>query len=109
MSERCYQGGSIGYGCGVLALLGLAICLPVHAGEKLDESYLQLLAANCRICHVDGVTQVETPSLENLTVEDIKELLTAFRSGRKSATIMNRISRALSDEEIDQLSAMIGR
>lgn len=109
MSECCYQGNLASYVCGALVLLSLVICLPVRASENLDEPYLQLLAASCRICHSDGVTRLETPSLQDLTAADIKRLLSAFKADSEPATIMNRIASALSDEEIDQLAAMIGR
>ena len=96
----------------MLFLQTLAAWNPAGAQEEQapDSAYFRLVVATCYTCHSatgDGVDAI--PPLQGLSEAHIKELLTAYKTGREQATIMNRISKALTDAEIDRISAMLGR
>ena len=95
----------------MLFLQALAAWNPAGAQEEQapDSAYYRLVVATCYTCHSatsDGAGAI--PPLEGLSGTYIKELLTAYKTGREQATIMNRISKALTDTEIDRISAMLG-
>ena len=90
----------------------LAAWTPVCAVEEQapDIAYFRLVIATCYTCHsATGAGADTIPPLQGLSETYIKELLTAYKTSREQATIMNRISKALTDAEIDRISAMLGR
>jgi cytochrome subunit of sulfide dehydrogenase len=63
-------------------------------------------AASCTGCHPANAN-VDTP-VPRLTGRDAAELaaaLQAFRSGRRPATVMDRIAKGFSDDEIKLIAA----
>ena len=89
----------------------LAAWNPAAAQEEQapDSAYYRLVIATCYTCHSatgDGADAI--PPLQGLSEAHIKDLLTAYKTGREQATIMNRIGKALTDTEIDRISAILG-
>ena len=96
----------------VFLLPSLAAWNPVsaRAGEDADNSYFRLIVANCYTCHsADSGAAVSIPKLDGLTAAEIKQLLIAYKTDQEQGTIMNRISKALTDGEIDGISAMFNQ
>ena len=94
----------------VLLLHFLSTGNPASAGETENNSYYRLIVANCYTCHSAGSREAAAiPRLDGLSAEQIKQLLNAYKTDREQGTIMNRISKALTDTEIDRISAMFGR
>ena len=95
----------------ILFLQTLAAWDPAAAQEEQapDEAYFRLVVATCYTCHSASGGGGAIPPLEGLSGPHIKGLLTAYKTGREQATIMNRISKALTDAEIDRISAVLGR
>ena len=94
----------------ILLLQSLIACSPVTAGEAGENSYYRLIVANCLTCHSAGSHEAAAiPLLDGLSAEQIKQLLNAYKTDREQGTIMNRISKALTDAEIDRISPMFGR
>ena len=90
----------------------LAAWHPARAAEEQapEIAYFRLVIATCYTCHsATGAGADAIPPLQGLSETYIKELLTAYKTGQEQATIMNRISKALTDAEIDRISAMLGR
>jgi sulfide dehydrogenase cytochrome subunit len=57
-------------------------------------------AASCLGCHaVAGAGNPVVP-LSTLTVEQIEAAMQAFRSGKRPSTVMDRIAKGFSDEEV---------
>ena len=72
-----------------------------------DNNHFRLIVATCSTCHSDdSAAAVSIPRLEGLTTTRIKQLLTAYKTDQEQGTLMNRISKALSAEEIDVISSM---
>jgi cytochrome subunit of sulfide dehydrogenase len=66
-------------------------------------------AASCTGCHADS-TKVETnvPRLVGRNPAEIVAAMEAFRSGQKSATVMDRIAKGFSEAEIRAIADWFG-
>lgn len=96
--------------------LAAALLLPaVPAGgaaaaeEAPNKARLQLLAATCLTCHSAASPDAAIPPLGALSAARIQRLLETYRADRGPGAVMNNISKALNNEEIAQLSRMLGR
>jgi len=68
-----------------------------------------ILANPCAGCHgTDGMSPGSIPTLDDLDAEEIKEELMEFKSDKKKGTIMNRIAKGYTDEEIDLIAKHFG-
>lgn len=94
----------------VLLLQILAAWNPLSAAETAtDSDYYRLIVAACYTCHsAAGHEEGAIPQLQGLTGARIRELLNAYKTDAEQVTIMNRISKALTDAEIDRISAILG-
>lgn len=84
---------------GMLCLLAL----PVTAGAQAnnDARAAQYLAANCANCHgTQGRAVGAMPSLAGMPRQTIIEQMTAFRDGKRPATIMHQLSKGYTDQQI---------
>ncbi|MBI3249279.1 MAG: c-type cytochrome [Deltaproteobacteria bacterium] len=64
----------------------------------------------CAACHgPDGHSQGAIPSIHTLPKEQLVDSLRAFRSGARQGTVMNRIAKGLSDDDITALAAHAAR
>ncbi len=64
----------------------------------------------CAACHgPDGHSQGAIPSIHALPKEQLVDALRAFRSGARSGTVMSRIAKGLSDDDIAALAAHAAR
>jgi cytochrome c553 len=61
------------------------------------------LAAGCEGCHGGGDPRL--PKLAGRSTADIVAAMTAFRNGGRPATIMDRIAKGFSDDEIAAIAA----
>ena len=62
-------------------------------------------ASSCTGCHAAASDSKAMRSLAGQPQGDIVEKMTAFKSGRLSATIMDRIAKGFSDDEIRAIAA----
>lgn len=89
--------------------VALALTLNVGpAGAAAGPRDTRALALNCLTCHTRAAGS-DVPPLAGRTADDIAEAMRAFRSGGRPATIMDRIARGYSDEEIERLAAYLAR
>jgi sulfide dehydrogenase cytochrome subunit len=77
------------------------------AGPALpDESRGPILANTCFSCHgTDGHSSGAMPSIDGKSADYIVDTLTRFRDGSKASTVMARIAKGFTDEEIQVLAA----
>jgi len=69
------------------------------------ERQIESLVFNCYTCHgTDGESPGEIPSLKGKSAEKIKEKLLAFRQDQDDPTIMNRIAKGYSEDEINRIA-----
>lgn len=59
------------------------------------------IGVNCNACHgPDGKSQGAIPSLDGLSAKQIESAVLAFKLGERQATVMNRIAKGYTDNEI---------
>lgn len=79
-----------------------------HAESSVSDSdniHIQVLAASCAACHgTDGNSVSGTPVLAGLDSSHFALQMHAFRSGQRSATVMQHHAKGLTDEEIQLLA-----
>jgi cytochrome c553 len=56
-------------------------------------------AVGCSGCHAPAALGSPVPSLAGRNADEIVAAMQDFRSGKREATIMNRIAKGFSDEE----------
>ncbi len=81
--------------------LGLAM-----GGAQADRLRMEVLAAPCAGCHgTDGASAgTSMPTIGGLPKEYFIGVMQKFRDGRRVSTIMGRIARGYSDEEIARMA-----
>ena len=78
----------------------LAVAGPA-AAEESDDRRAEALAFNCFTCHgTDGRSPGAIKSLNTLSAAEIRDKLMAFKRDENDPTIMNRIAKGYSDDEI---------
>lgn len=81
---------------------GVLVVLSFSAGAQDAElRRAQSLVFNCFTCHgSDGKSPGTMKSLNTLPAAEIRDKLMAFKRNENDPTIMNRIARGYSDDEI---------
>ncbi len=93
---------------GVVFTLALAASLAAGA-DSAAEPAPPLLADQCAACHgPDGASAGSIPDIASLNAAVMRAFLQGFRAGEIESTVMGRIARALTDEEIDVLAGHFG-
>ena len=91
-----------------LLLCALAAGPAALATEAADAARLRLIVATCLTCHGAPQDATALPRLDSLAPEALQALLEAYKTGKTPATIMGRIAKGLTDEEIAGISALFG-
>ena len=77
-----------------MALMAVIAVFPARAGTQA-----RLMADTCATCHLPEIHST-IPSLAGRPAGEMLRLLLAFRDGSRPATIMDRITRGYSREEL---------
>ncbi len=86
-------------------VLGLALGLSAADAARAEMASPIILANTCFSCHgTDGQSAGAMPSIKGKPADYIATMLTAFRNGSKQGTVMNRIAKGFSPDEITALS-----
>ncbi len=87
--------------CLIAALLTASIAPAIADPSKP----VPLIAQACAGCHGQyGAGQGATPPIAGTTKENFLQTWAAFRANERPATIMNRIARGYTDEEVATLA-----
>ena len=87
------------------SLLGAAF-LPMSAFAA-DKG--MVLALSCASCHgTNGASPGSIPRIQGRSAEYIEKAMLQYKAGERPATVMNRIAKGYTDEEIKLLSAYLG-
>jgi len=74
-------------------------------GAAADERRAAILANTCFSCHgTEGRSSGAMPSIEGKSASYIADTLKRFRDGDKKSTVMIRIAKGFTDEEIEELA-----
>jgi cytochrome subunit of sulfide dehydrogenase len=91
----------------MLMRAGLAALLVMVAGAAHAQAGPNGLALslNCSTCHgLDGKGATAVTPLKGMPASVIVQSMKQFKAGERPATIMNRIAKGFSDEEIQALA-----
>ncbi len=78
---------------------------PQNSLEEPQERQIESLVFTCYTCHgPDGESPGEIPALKGETSDKIKEKLLAFRQDQGEPTIMNRIAKGYTEDEITKIA-----
>jgi sulfide dehydrogenase cytochrome subunit len=76
--------------------------VPVLAADS------QILASSCSGCHTNSEKlNTAIPRIRGLPEAVIAEAMHEFQSGQRPATVMDRIAKGFTDDEIKQLAAYL--
>ena len=90
-------------GAALLGSFGL-LCLTLAAANPPESG---LLAQSCSSCHArDSASAL---NLDRLDAAEIEAQLIAFKAGTRRGTVMNRIARGYTKEQIALLARHFGR
>ncbi len=95
----------------VLGLVGplVAAGLLVGGGAAAAAPAVETITRNCVVCHgPKEAGQAEIPTLANYPAKKMVEMLQGFKTDQKPATIMNRIAKGYSDEQIAAIAEYLG-
>jgi cytochrome subunit of sulfide dehydrogenase len=65
-------------------------------------------ATSCSGCHPSGRVDTSVPRLNGRSPADITAAMQAFKSGQTASTVMGRIAKGFSDDEIKAIAAWYG-
>jgi sulfide dehydrogenase cytochrome subunit len=80
----------------------MASSLPARAASEPPPG-----AASCSGCHSAGATASSMPRLYGRDAGNIMTALTGFRDGSLPSTVMNRIAKGFSDDELRAIAAWL--
>jgi len=85
--------------------LALSATLPAIAAEAIPQG--ARLAASCTGCHgTNGATQGNAlPPLAGQPKDQLLQSLKDFKAGRRPATIMTKLAKGYTDEQLEILAA----
>lgn len=88
---------------GLLAAASVFHSTPAPAADP------QLLASSCSSCHTNSATLTTAiPRIRGLPEAVILDAMRAFQTGQRPATVMDRIARGFTEDEIKQLATYFG-
>ncbi|MDG4868264.1 c-type cytochrome [Guyparkeria sp. 1SP6A2] len=94
--------------------LGLAFTAGTVSAEdgmgQMELSHGSIIGATCMGCHgFQGMGSGEIPRLAGLPQEVTAGKLLAYKSGSHEGTVMNRIAKGYTDEEIQAVAAFFAK
>lgn len=83
----------------------VAMCVGSVSAAHAVDLRAAVLANPCAACHgMDGVSVGAIPSINQLGANAMVAALKAYKSGERPATVMDRIAKGYSDEEIQRIA-----
>lgn len=93
-----------------IAALATTATLILPAIAAATDYRPAMLANPCAGCHgPDGDSPGSIPSLKGLSAEEIATGMKAYKADRRKGTVMNRIAKGYTDEEIDLMASYFAR
>jgi sulfide dehydrogenase cytochrome subunit len=83
-----------------------ALLLVVSSITNAEEDWRAfMLSASCAACHgTDGRSPDSIPTIHGKSAGYIADKLNAYKIGKGNPTVMNRLAKGYSEEEIEQIA-----
>ncbi len=90
-------------------LCALAMLLPITGAAESPPRSTEALAFNCYTCHAPQVRRGkgDISSLKGKSAATLLQKLRDFKNGAGDATLMSRIARGYSDEELARIAEFL--
>ena len=87
----------------IFVIINVLVTISVtNVVSAADESRSFILASHCMSCHgPNGKSPGVVPSINAKEASYLKKKMYAFRNGLEESTIMNRLAKGYTEEEID--------
>ncbi len=93
-----------------IGLMAGLLSVTCHAEVSTEKAKAQSLAVGCLSCHGEtGEGRGSLPPLSPLDRDTFIRRFQAFRSESKTSSVMHRIARGYSDEEIKRMAALLAK
>ncbi len=89
------------------ALLSVSLGVSGALASDASTGAAALLSASCSGCHTGGDVDTSIPKLDGYSADQIRDLLTGFQTD-DDVTLMNRIARGYTAEEIGIIAEYLG-
>lgn len=67
-------------------------------------------ASSCSGCHaVNAAAETPVPPIRGRTADEIMAAMAAFRAGKQPATVMDRIAKGFTDDELKPIAAWLAQ
>ena len=81
----------------------LLLVAPTVQAEKITQG--AMLSISCAGCHgTDGKSPGAIPGIYGKSADFIKTSLLGFRSGKRTSTVMGRLAKGYSEDEIQRIA-----
>ena len=92
------------------AIAAVGCALTLFAWPAGAQSPPLALALSCAACHgTDGKSPGAIPTIDGRSVKEMKDALTGFKNGTRAGTVMPRLAKGYTDQEIDVLAEYFSR
>jgi len=93
------------------ALAGAALVSLSASAQAAPPDAIGMIAGTCVGCHGAGGTSrgPASPTIAGMAVETFVDAMKGFKDGSRPATVMDRIAKAYSDDEIKGLAEHFGK
>lgn len=90
---------------------GVLVWLSLEMQETQAQGNPKLIAMNCLSCHDNEVGRSGSgiPNLNKFTRAQLLQALLDFKYGKKSATLMPRLVKGCSDNELTAIAELLGQ
>jgi cytochrome subunit of sulfide dehydrogenase len=83
--------------------LAIGLALAPFAAKAADP--IAVMADACSGCHgTDGHSVGAMPAFSNKKLDELKSMLKEYKAGRREPTVMDRIAKGYSDEQLDAIA-----
>lgn len=90
-------------------VLALALASVFVSPAAMAGASGQTIAFTCNGCHgTDGVSKGAIPSVKGLPAAYLEQAMKDFKADKRPATIMNRLAKGYSDEELAAVAKFYG-
>ena len=86
------------------ATVFFAVVFFIKAPAQAGEADAALLAAACSGCHAKDVREGGFPQIYGRPAGEVREAMLEFKADTREGTVMNRIAKGYSEEEIGVLA-----
>lgn len=88
----------------------ILLSLLLSPAYALAEAVVDTLTIHCSSCHSQTAgINATIPSINGLDSQYLARVMMDYKNGKRLATIMDRIARGYSDNEIKQMAEILGR